>query len=74
MGPESQLLVYYVREDEETVAATLTFKVKKCFDNKVNLQTILDWLYYMPLSTIFQAGSFIGGGVPEENHRPVASY
>lgn len=43
MGPESQLLVYYVREDEETVAATLTFKVKKCFDNKVNLQTILDW-------------------------------
>jgi len=42
MGPESQLLVYYVREDEETVAATLTFKVKKCFDNKVNLQTIID--------------------------------
>jgi hypothetical protein len=32
----------YVREDEETVAATLTFKVKKCFDNKVNLQTLLD--------------------------------
>ena len=35
MGPESQLLVYYVREDEETVAATVTFKVERCFDNKV---------------------------------------
>jgi len=31
----------------------------------------------MPLSTIFQlyrGGQFIGGGVPGENHRPVASH
>ena len=45
MGPESQLLVYYVREDEETVAATLTFKVKKCFDNKVEMKFDQDTVY-----------------------------
>lgn len=35
MGPKAELLIYYVREDDETVAATLEFSVENCFDNKV---------------------------------------
>jgi len=35
MSPLSYLLVYYVREDGETVASTYTIRVNKCFANKV---------------------------------------
>ncbi|PNF16410.1 Murinoglobulin-1 [Cryptotermes secundus] len=35
MSPLSYLLVYYVREDGETVASMYTIRVNKCFANKV---------------------------------------
>lgn len=35
MSPLSNLLVYYVREDGETVASMYTIQVNKCFANKV---------------------------------------
>jgi len=35
MSPLSYLLVYYVREDGETVASTYAIRVNKCFANKV---------------------------------------
>jgi len=35
MSPLSYLLVYYVREDGETIASTYTIRVNKCFANKV---------------------------------------
>ncbi|XP_069700318.1 alpha-1-inhibitor 3-like isoform X2 [Periplaneta americana] len=35
MSPHSYLLVYYVREDGETVASMYTIRVNKCFANKV---------------------------------------
>jgi hypothetical protein len=37
MSPLSYLLVYYVREDGETVASTFAIRVNKCFANKVVL-------------------------------------
>lgn len=37
MSPLSYLLVYYVREDGETVASTYTIRVNKCLANKVVL-------------------------------------
>ncbi|XP_067665112.1 alpha-2-macroglobulin-like protein 1 isoform X2 [Haliotis asinina] len=38
MSPEASLLVYYVRDDGETVADSINFKVEACFKNKVNLE------------------------------------
>ena len=35
MAPKAKVMVYYVREDMETVATSREFKVQKCFDNKV---------------------------------------
>jgi len=35
MAPESQLLVYYIRDDQETVADQIKFTVNKCFNNQV---------------------------------------
>lgn len=35
MSPLSYLLVYYVRQDGETVASTYTIRVAKCLANKV---------------------------------------
>jgi hypothetical protein len=37
MSPLSYILVYYVREDGETIASTYTIRVNKCFANKVIL-------------------------------------
>lgn len=37
MSPLSYLLVYYVREDGETVASMYTIRVNKCFANKVTV-------------------------------------
>lgn len=37
MAPVSELLLYYVRSDGETVAATHTIEVGNCFDNKVKI-------------------------------------
>ncbi|CAC5364876.1 unnamed protein product [Mytilus coruscus] len=45
MGPKSELLIYYVREDDETVAATLEFSVENCFDNKVEMKFDQDTVY-----------------------------
>ena len=36
MSPKASLLVYYVREDGETVADSIDFKIESCFENKVN--------------------------------------
>lgn len=41
MSPLSYLLVYYVREDGETVASTYTIRVNKCFANKVHNRSCL---------------------------------
>ncbi|XP_076341788.1 alpha-2-macroglobulin-like protein 1 [Tachypleus tridentatus] len=38
MAPIARLLVYYVREDGETVADSVEFAVKKCLKNKVGLE------------------------------------
>ncbi|XP_071167643.1 alpha-2-macroglobulin-like isoform X4 [Mytilus edulis] len=45
MGPKAELLIYYVREDDETVAATLEFSVENCFDNKVEMKFDQDTVY-----------------------------
>ncbi|KAG8221831.1 hypothetical protein J437_LFUL003465, partial [Ladona fulva] len=36
MSPISDLLIYYVRDDGETVATSHTMKIEKCLANKVN--------------------------------------
>ncbi|XP_046398811.1 alpha-2-macroglobulin-like protein 1 isoform X2 [Ischnura elegans] len=38
MSPTSYLLVYYVRDDGETVATSHTLKIKKCFANEVQAE------------------------------------
>jgi len=35
MSPISRVLVYYVREDGETVADSMNVNIKKCLQNKV---------------------------------------
>ena len=35
MSPVSRVLVYYVREDGETVADSINVNIKKCLQNKV---------------------------------------
>lgn len=41
MSPEAQLLVYHIRpQDGEIVADAITFKVKRCFQNKVRKYNI----------------------------------
>ena len=35
MSPLAHLLVYYIREDGETVADSIEFNIEKCFENKV---------------------------------------
>lgn len=37
MAPNAKLLVYYIRNDMETVADSISFNVEKCFNNKVNM-------------------------------------
>ncbi|GFX13486.1 c3 and PZP-like alpha-2-macroglobulin domain-containing protein 8 [Trichonephila clavipes] len=38
LSPSFSLLVFYVREDRETVAASEKIEVEKCFKNKVNFE------------------------------------
>ncbi|ESO98655.1 hypothetical protein LOTGIDRAFT_238975 [Lottia gigantea] len=38
MAPHAKLLVYYIREDGETVADSISFNVEKCFRNKVSME------------------------------------
>nr|CAD7450572.1 unnamed protein product [Timema bartmani] len=45
MSPLSYLLVYYVREDGETVPATHVIQVDKCFANK---EILLHWDLLVP--------------------------
>lgn len=38
MSPKFSLLVYYIRDDGETVADSMEFNVEPCFDNKVKME------------------------------------
>lgn len=38
LAPSFRLLVFYVRDDEETVADSQKFEVEKCFNNKVEFE------------------------------------
>ncbi|KAK3096606.1 hypothetical protein FSP39_001625 [Pinctada imbricata] len=38
MAPRSKVMVYYVRDDMETVATSREFTVEKCLDNQVKLE------------------------------------
>ncbi|XP_041375396.1 pregnancy zone protein-like [Gigantopelta aegis] len=38
MSPKASLLVYYVREDGETVADSIDFNIESCFENKVKFE------------------------------------
>nr|KAG5694345.1 hypothetical protein BaRGS_035213 [Batillaria attramentaria] len=38
MSPKFSLLVYYIRDDGETVADSMEFKVEACFDNEVKME------------------------------------
>ena len=35
MAPDAQLLLYYIREDNEVVATSVKFQIKSCFRNPV---------------------------------------
>jgi hypothetical protein len=53
MAPQSQLLIYYVKDDGEIVAASHTLNIKKCLKHKVfflNLsffEISYSWHYYL---------------------------
>lgn len=54
MSPKFSLLVYYVRDDGETVADSMEFEVEPCFHNEVSDFAIVNrgWNFWSTLRLI----------------------
>ncbi|XP_021351698.1 alpha-2-macroglobulin-like isoform X2 [Mizuhopecten yessoensis] len=70
MAPNAKLLVYYIREDMETVADSITFNIEQCFNNKVDMRFEPKTAYPGSEATIrvkAEAGSFCSIGVVDKS-------
>ena len=45
MSPKSKFLIYYIRDDGETVADSIEFKVARCLQNQVDYKHIYLHVY-----------------------------